>query len=157
LDIWPQRRENTALLDDIQANLFFLYSTGEIVKEQWLKTKVLPFDYASVCLLSGSICFWFTRGKDDLVVVLSPRHVPRDIHELYIVVAALDSTDALEQKPVRYLSDVAELLRPRMDVLNDVFSESGYPAFREKLSGIDHDLDVLRHEAEWQLNKSIYS
>lgn len=156
LDIWLQRKENAALRDDIQANLFFLYSTGEVVKEQWLKTKLLPFDYASVCILNGPICFWFTRGQDDLAVMLSPRHDPRDTHELHIVIAALDSTDVREQKPARYLSDVAELLRPRMDALNDAFSESRYPAFRESLSSIDRDLDVVRREAEWQLNRALY-
>lgn len=156
LDIWLQRRENAALRDDIQANLYFLYTTGEIVKEPWLKTAVHPFDYAVVEIISDNICFGFTRGQEQLNVTLSPRRASRDIHELHTVVAAIDSTDVRKQEPVRYLSDVAELLRPRMDALNEAFSEGGYPAFREKLSSIDRDLDVVRREAEWELNGRIY-
>jgi hypothetical protein len=91
LDVWSQRTENAALRDDIQANLYFLYSTGEIVEERWLKTAVHPFDYAVVRILNGNICFGFTRGQEQLNVTLSPRHAPRDTHELHIVIAAIDS------------------------------------------------------------------
>jgi hypothetical protein len=156
LDIWLQRRENAALRDDIQANLYFLYSTGEIVEEPWLRTAVHPFDYAVVRILNGNICFGFTRGQEQLNVRLSPRHAPRDTHELHIVVAAIDSTDVREQKRAEYLSDVADLLQPRMDALNEAFSESGYPAFKEKMSNIDRDLEVVRREAQWELNNRLY-
>lgn len=156
LDIWLQRRKNAALRDDIQASLYFLYSTGEIVNAQWLRTAVHPFDYAVVRILKDNICLGFSRGQDQLNVILSPRHAPRDTHELYTVIAAIDSTDVRGQKPVQYLSDIAELLRPRMDALNEAFSEGGYPAFREKLSSIDRDLDVVRREAEWELNRRLY-
>jgi hypothetical protein len=88
-------------------------------------------------------------------VLLSPRHAPRDTHDLYICVAALDATDVREQKPARYLSDLAELLRPRMDAFDDAFSKSEYPAFREGLSNPDRELDVIRREADWELNRPV--
>jgi hypothetical protein len=68
-----------------------LVLTGEIVEERWLKTAVHPFDYAVVRILNGNICFGFTRGQEQLNVTLSPRHAPRDTHELHIVIAAIDS------------------------------------------------------------------
>jgi hypothetical protein len=156
LDIWSQREKNASLQADIQANLFFLYSTGEVVREKWARTVSHPFDYAVVRIRSGNVCFCFTRGQDQLNVLLAPRHNPSDTHALHIVIAALDSTDAIEQKPTKYLSDVAELLRPRLNALNNAFSENGYPAFREKLSNIDRDFDVARRQAEWELNKKLY-
>jgi hypothetical protein len=156
LDILSQRRENAALTDDIEANLYFLYSRGEIVKEPWLKTAVHPFDYAVVKITYNNVCFSITRGQEQLNVLVSPRHNPRDTHDFYIVAAALDATDMRELKPYKYLSDLAELLRPRMNALNDAFSESRYSEFSEKLSCIDRELDVMRRQAEWDLNRRIY-
>ncbi len=156
LDILSQRKENAALKDDIEANLCFLYSRGEVVKEPWMKTAVHPFDYAVVKIMSDNVCFGITRGQEQLNVLVSPCHDPRDTHDLYIVAAALDGTDVRKLKPYRYLSDLAELLRPRIDALNDAFSETQYPVFREKLSSIDRELDVQRRQAEWELNRRIY-
>jgi hypothetical protein len=151
LALWNQKRENASLTDDIKANLYFLFSAGEVVKERW--TKVHPFDYASVQINSRNIGFVFTRGQSQLNVLLSPRHAPRDTHELSIVLAALDSTDVREQKPPSYLSEVGDLLRPRLDALNEAFSEPRYAEFREKLAAERATVRLLARQAEWALNK----
>ena len=67
-------------------------------------------------------------------VSLSPRHDPRDISELGVIIAVLDSMDFTEGRPTGYLSEVGDLIRPRLDALNEVFSESQYPDFKRKLS-----------------------
>jgi hypothetical protein len=77
--------------DDVKRNLYFLYSQGTPIKEK--RTRVLPFDYASVYIANGKIQFCFTRGRGELNVSLSPRHAPDDAYELAVVVAALDSKD----------------------------------------------------------------
>ena len=56
-----QKRENQALWDDVQANLYFLYTKGQPLKEKW--PRPLPFDYASVYLTYENLRFCFTRGE----------------------------------------------------------------------------------------------
>jgi len=154
LDPWFQRKSNQALWDDVQANLYFLYSNGELIKEK--HPQILPFDYASVSLVFDNIRFCFTRGREELNVSLSPRHAPMDTHQLPVVIAALDSKDVTELKPIAYFSEVGDLLRPRLDALNRAFSEKAYPDFKRKLEQEEKTLRVLTREFEWELNKRLY-
>jgi hypothetical protein len=154
INVLLQRRRNAALEGDVEANLYFLYSSGQVVKQPW--SVVHPFDYATVLILCGNIYFRFTRGQRQLNIILSPQSAPADRHELHVVLAALDSTDVSEQFPARYLPDAAEMLRPRMIALNDAFSKEQYPKFKEALSKIEVESDVVRRQAEWELNRSIY-
>ncbi len=153
-EVWDQWKSNEALLNDIQANLYFLCSSGEISRGHWYT--IHPFDYAVIRIVNGNIRFCFTRGQMQLNIRLAPRHNTRDAHKLHLVLAALDGIDITEQKPARYLDEVAELLRPRIDKLNQAFSPESYPEFRKKLSLVDARADVLRRQAEWELNRSIY-
>jgi hypothetical protein len=154
LEIWSQRKADASLLHDIRVNLHFLFPTGSVVKERWYR--VLPFDYASVRINYGNVCYCFTRGREELNVSLSPRHAPAETHRLVVVIAALDSTDAAEQKPTRQFSDVEDVLRPRLDALDDAFSESHYPDFRPKLLREKNALRVLAKQAEWELNRRLF-
>lgn len=88
LEIWSQRKADSSLRYDVRRSFFFLFPPAEIVKERWYR--VLPFDYASVRLNYKNICFTFTRGRGELNVSLSPRHVPLDRRELSYIVATLD-------------------------------------------------------------------
>jgi len=154
LDPWLQRRQNQSLCDDVQANLYFLYSGGQLIHEK--HPKILPFDYAMVRIIFGNIVFCFTRGRDELNVSLSPRHAPNDTHLLSVVIAVLDSKDVTEQREVCYLSELAELLRPRLDALNHAFSEQSYPDFQKRFASEKQTLRTLTREAEWELNKRLY-
>ena len=127
-EIWSQRRADASLLHDIRVNLPFLFPGAAIAKQRWYR--VLPFDYASVNLNYGNICFCFTRGRGELKVSLSPRHIPRETHELPFVIAALDSVDISKVGLAGRLEDVAALIRPRLEALNEVFSQQGYREFR---------------------------
>jgi hypothetical protein len=155
-DILSQRTRNAVLRDDIQANLHFLYSAATFVSEKWMRTAIHPFDYAVVRLITANILWSFARGQDQLNILLSPRHKPEDTHDFYTVIAALDGVNVDELRPIKYLSDVATLLQPRMAALNDVFSEASYSAFREKLSTVEAILNLARRQSEWEINKSIY-
>lgn len=154
LDPWLQRRKNKSLSDDVQANLYFLYSEGRLVKEKHLR--ILPFDYATVRIIFENIVFCFTRGRGELNVSLSPRHAPKDTHILQVVIATLDSKDVTEQSEVSYLSEVADLLRPRLDALNQAFSEQAYPDFQKRFAFVEQTLRVLTRQAEWELNRKLY-
>ncbi len=154
LSPWLQKRGNQKLCDDVQENLYFLYSGGQVIKEK--RTEILPFDYAIVRIIFGNVVFCFTRGRDELNVSLSPRHAPNHTHLLPVVISALDSKDVTEQRRVSYLSEVAELLRPRLDAVNQAFSEQAYPDFQKKLASEEQTLRTLTRQAEWELNKRLY-
>lgn len=155
VNLWCQKRENASLANDIQANLYFLSSAGEVVKERW--TKVHPFDYACIQINYKNICFYFARGQGQLNVSLAPRYAPRDTHELSVVIAALDSTDVREQKAANNLSEVGDLLRPRLDALNEAFSERRYADSKIRLSAEKETVRLLTREAEWDLNRRLYN
>lgn len=155
LDPLLQTRANEALWNDIQANLYWLSAEGQRVEQRI--AEILPFDYASVCIDRGNIRFWITRGRGELNVSLAPRHLPQETTELPAVIAALESTDLEEQRPIEGFSDVAEVLRSRMVALNGVFSEQGYRAFREKLLKQKASKHLLIRQAEWELRRRLYS
>jgi len=79
-----------------------------------------------------------------------------DTHQLPVVIAALDSKDVTELKPIAYFSEVGDLLRPRLDALNRAFLEKAYPGFKRKLEQEEKTLRVLTREFEWELNKRLY-
>ena len=131
LDPWLQRKANRALLDDIKANLYFLVSEGQLVNSR--RSQVLPFDYASVQINYGNILFCITRGRGGVNVSVSPRYAPGESYELGRVVAALERRHLSECDLVNTLSGVGSLLRPHLQGLNDAFSETEYPGFRDRL------------------------
>jgi hypothetical protein len=126
---------------------------GRPIEEK--RTQVLPFDYASVCIVLGNVRFCFTRGRGE-TKSLGPRHALDDSYDLAVVIAALDSKDITEVTQLSDLADGGDLLRARLDDLNDAFSESQYPEFKSKFSRVKENVRVLTRQAEWELNKRLY-
>jgi hypothetical protein len=131
MDIWLQRKANSALLYDIRSTFFFLFPAAEIVKESW--HAVMPFDYATVRLNYKNICFYFSRGRGEVNILLSPRHAPLATQELAYVVAVFDSVNISKAQTNGDLDGAADLLRPRLKALNEAFSEHGYAEFSKRL------------------------
>jgi hypothetical protein len=88
LDPWLQRRANDALFHDVQANLYFLVSQGQLVNSS--RVTVLPFDYASVGIPWENLLFTITRGRGELNVSVAARHARDESYELGPVIAALE-------------------------------------------------------------------
>jgi hypothetical protein len=120
LEVWSQRTADSCLLLDIRANLPFLFPAAEIVKERWYR--ILPFDYASVRLNFKNICFYFSRGRGELNVALSPVHKPQSTSDLRLVIAVLESVNISKINPVNGFGDVAGWISSRLNALNDAFS-----------------------------------
>jgi hypothetical protein len=58
-----------------------------------------------------------------------------DTHQLPVVIAAVDSRDVTEQKPIAYLSEVGDLLRPRLDApRTERFRKRHIPTSKENLN-----------------------
>ena len=129
LDPVSQRKRNLALMEDVQANLNFLYSGGQPIVEK--RPAILPFDYASARILLGNVYYRFTRGRGELNITLAPRHDPSRSHELSMVIAALDSA---KLRPVgNDFASIGSAIRPRLEELESAFSENEYPEFKNKL------------------------
>jgi hypothetical protein len=131
VDIWLQRKADSALLYDVRSTFFFLFPAAEIVKEPG--HAVPPCDYATVRLNYKNICFYFSRGRGEVNILLSPRHVPLATQELAYVVAVFDSVNISKVRTNGGLDGAADLLRPRLEALNEAFSEHGYAEFSKRL------------------------
>ncbi len=153
-DPWSQRSANQALWDDVQSNFFFLCEQGRRIAEG--DTRILPFDYASVYLEFENIRFCFKRGRGEFNVSLSPRYAPSETYLLDVVIAVIEAKDVTEIEPIGRISDVADVLRPRIDALNDQFSESQYPRFKTKLLAAKDSVCVMTRQVEWDLNRTLY-
>jgi hypothetical protein len=136
LVILLQGEEDSFLQYEVRTQFHFLFPLAEMAKEDWYR--VFPFDCASLRLNYKNICFWFRRERGELLVSLSPCHAPRDAHELPFVLAAMDSVDPSKIKRVKRLDQIADLIQPRLEVLNEKFSETGYPIFVKSLRGERH-------------------
>jgi hypothetical protein len=84
------------------------------------------------------------------------RFMPRrDTHDLYITFALPPSMRQMcasksQQGIYRIWRNYYDLAS---DAFGDAFSQSEYPAFREKLSSRDRELDIIRRAAEWELKR----
>jgi len=153
-DPWRQRRANEALWYDVQREFYFLTSIGELVKSK--KLEIHPFDYASIRVVLKNLCFRFTRGRGEFNALISPVCCPNDSYYLEWVLAALDSSDRAETQRVDTLNEVAQVLRSRLDEINESFSATKYPGFREKLLREKESTRILTRQAEWELNQRLY-
>ena len=131
LDRWLQRKQNRSLLDDIRRTLHFLFPDGHVVQHPQIR--VLPFDYASAEINWENLLFSFTRGREEVSVLVAPRHAPNLSYELGPLVAAVENRQYSELDVIGSLTDVANLLRPRLELLNAAFSEQEFPRTRERL------------------------
>ena len=119
------------MLYDVRTHFFFLFPAAAVVKERWYR--VLPFDYASVNLNYQNIRFCFSRGRGELNVSVSPRNAPQERHELAYVVAALERVNIANIITKNTLEESSDLIRPRLQALNEAFSERGYIEFAKRL------------------------
>ena len=131
LDPWLQRKANQSLIDDVRANLPFLFPNGSVVEHPQIR--VLPFDYASVEISWENLLLSFTRGREETSVVVAPRHAPNMSYELGPVIAALEDRRYSDRHAINDLQDAANLMQPHLQALNAAFSERDFPAFKQKV------------------------
>jgi hypothetical protein len=131
LDPWLQRKANQSLLEDVHATLPFLFPIGGVI--QTPQIRVLPFDYASVEIGWMNLLFSFTRGREEINVLVAPRHAPNLSHELGPVIAAIEDSRYSDRHAIHNLRDAANLLQPHLEALNTAFSERDFPKIKHRL------------------------
>ena len=130
LDPWLQRKANRKLLIDVEENFFFLFSEAEKVK---LPPAGRLIDYASVEFLWKNLFFSITRRRGEVDVSIAPRHAMNEQSELGPTIAALEGRHFSESYAIGNLADAAALLRPRLKLLNNAFSEQEYVHTRQRI------------------------
>ncbi len=131
LDPWMQRKANRALLDDITRYFYFLVSPS--LADVSPAINVLPSEWPTAEISWKNLLFNITRWRDETIVSVAPRHLPRESYSLGPLVAALEHRHFSERDTVNDLEDAARLLRPRLQTLNLAFSEQEFPRTRERL------------------------
>ena len=131
LDPWLQRKANRSLVEDVRANLPFLFPKGSVVAPS--RIRVLPFDYASVEIGWENLLFSFTRGREETNAVVAPAHAPNMSYELGPVIAALEDKRYSDRYAIKDLRNAADLLQPHLQALNAAFSERDFPTIKQKL------------------------
>lgn len=125
--LWLQYRADQALWAEVQSTLYFLTSRGQRIKKR--KERILPFDYAMVTLVYENICFYFTKGRGELNVSVAPSRNRDETSHLNFVLAILEGKQISKFPEPQTMPEVRELLLPRIQALNEAFSESAYPKF----------------------------
>ena len=82
-----------------------------------------------VTLVYENICFYFTKGRGELNVTVAPSHDREQTSHLNFLLAALDGKQISKFPEPQTMSEVRELLLPRIQALDQAFSESAYPKF----------------------------
>ncbi len=131
VDPWVQRKANRALLDDVEANFYFLTSQPEARIS--CPKRVLPFDFASVEIRWENLRVLVRRGRGDTTVSIAPVHSPQDSYELGPLIAALEHRHFSERDIFNDLAEAANLLRPRLNAINVAFSVTEFQRSKEML------------------------
>jgi len=131
LDPRLQKKANQSLTEDVRFNLPFLFPVGRVAKQP--RIRVLPFDYASVEVVWENLLLSFTRGREEVNVLVSPVHAPSVSYELGPLIAALENKHFSDRYRIDGLRDAANLLDSHLEQLNSAFSEQNFPAIKEKL------------------------
>lgn len=141
LSPWLQRKDNRALLNDLERDFYFLVSEAETITCQ---PGVLPFNYATAEILWGNLFLIVTRGRGEVNVLIAPRHARNQQSELGPTIAVLEGRHYSARDLVGNLSAAGDLLRPRLDMLNAAFSEENYPDIRERIPVRDRSQRVFK-------------
>lgn len=130
LDPQLQRKENRALLDDIRTNLSFLINSSQIDLSKQVKN---VRSCAEIEIPWENVLIIVARWHGETNVRVAPRHAPNDRYEIGPLIAALERRHFSEHDVINDLTSAAHLLQPRLQALNEAFSEQEYKQTRERL------------------------
>lgn len=157
LDRTTSKNNERVFAEEIRNALPFLFVEydGKIVPNEGIRSP-LRFDYAIVTVAARNLLLRFVRGRDEFRVDVAPKHEPRDWQEVSLVLTAIDSVKGFGLQPLYYrLGDFARLIRPRLLVLDDAFSDEHYVSTKAKLSPFHERAERKVRELEATLNRKL--
>lgn len=120
------------MIEDVRVHLPFLFPIGSGAEHPQIR--VVAFDcYASVEIGWENSLFSFTRGREEINVIVAPRLAPNISYELGPVIAALEGSRYADRYAINELQDAANLLQPHLQALNTAFAERDFPTIKQKL------------------------
>jgi hypothetical protein len=158
LEIRIARRNEERLRHDLHEALSFCFADygAQIIPNEGVRFPP-PMDYATLTVLVRNMLLRFTRGDSSLGVQVSRESMPHDWHELIQVLGLIGATGEADPAPHFYrLDDIAQVLRPNMELLIEAYSDDRFAETREKLSEIDsHNYEITR-QLEARINRKLY-
>jgi hypothetical protein len=145
------RRAQHKWTQEVQEQVSFLFSDydAQIVPQPEIK-RLSDIDWPSVTLSVDGMLFEFLLWRGDLSARVAPKHKPNDWDDLVLVLSLID--ESVKRQTVLDLSSLGQLLKPRMTLLRQSFSESEYGATKQRVSEA-HDYDrVVTRQWENEIN-----
>jgi hypothetical protein len=142
-DVGRSIERETGLASEVERNLDFLFSEYSAVimpidrvEPANITTRhPRPFDWAFVIVALDDILLKFFRGSGDLSVWIASRRDSQNWGELPVVLHWLGWRKNLgSARAFSSLQEVAEVLRPCMQLLLDAYSAGKYAEIRQKVS-----------------------
>jgi hypothetical protein len=158
LEIRIARKNEERLKNDLHEALSFCFSDygAQIVPNEGVRFPP-PMDYATVTLLIRNLLLRFTRGDSSLGVQVSPESLPHEWHQFVQVLGLISATG--QSEPAQHfprLVDIAQVLRPNMGRLIEVYSDDRLVETKEKLSEIDSQNYEITRRQEARINRKLY-
>jgi hypothetical protein len=104
------------------------------------------FGNAIITIEAGNLRLRVIRDRRDLLVDVAPIHSPGERADfIQMALMTLDmGTERLSKPSWETLQDLAQLLEPKYNALQEAYSISGYPATKRNLQVVHHD-----RRSEW--------
>jgi hypothetical protein len=151
------------LASEIQQHLPFLFSeyAGAIVPIESNEDPVpkslqhpRPFDYAVVIVAIGDLLLCFIRGRGEFNIEVTKRCDPKNWGELPLILYWLGWREQMgEPRSFMSMEDVAEVLRPRMGLLLERYSEERYPEMRQRVADAREEERAAARQLSAEINR----
>jgi hypothetical protein len=149
------RRAQHEFAQAVQEQMSFLFSDydAQIVSKPEIKGRS-DIDWPSVTLSADGMLFEFLLWRGDLSASVAPIDKPNDWDDLLLVLSLID--ESVKREGVVDLSSLARLLKPRMMLLSQAFSEDTYAATKQHLSEAHAYDRVVTRQWENEINRRLY-
>src|SRR5437660_8950399 len=127
LDRKTAKDNQNRFANEIRAELPFLFNElgGRIIPNEGVRFPP-GFDYAIVTIQAADLFFKFIRGRGDLDIYVASRNVPKEWHDVLLVVRTMEDPDDMRYSSFIFLRDAAVVLRKKMPLIQTAFSSARY-------------------------------
>jgi hypothetical protein len=158
LDEHVAKRHQQTLASDVKARMGFLFSDHQarIVPNEGVPFPP-SFDYAFVTVQVHNFFLRFSRGRDQLRVLLASASAPMQWHDLSLVLGAARDLSDLERTKFHDLKHVAASLRSHIQVLVSSCYEPRFSQLRQRLQvEVYAPESFVRRKWETDINTRLY-
>jgi len=158
LDRKMARDQQNRFANEIRMELPFLFNElgGRIIPNEGVRFPP-GFDYAIVTIELRDLFFRFIRGRGDLDVYVAPGNVPKEWHDVLLVIRTMEDPDDMRHASFIFLRDVAVVLKKKMPLIQMAFSGARFSVTRAHLAKHYKYAKTVAKQLENEINRSLYS